>query len=116
MMLSAPILVIVVSLLCSAYAYKIITTIAGKETGDLYQPAGVAVDSNGNVYIADKGNNCIRKVTQSTGDLETVAGTCSTTAGYTAGNIQATSALLDAPLRVAVDSSGITIITALLTL
>ena len=26
------------------------------------QPIGIAVDGNGNIYIADRGNNCIRKL------------------------------------------------------
>ncbi len=37
-------------------------------------PAGVAVDSSGNVYVADAGNNTIRKIT-SAGEVSTLAGT-----------------------------------------
>ncbi|MGZ5445131.1 MAG: NHL repeat-containing protein [Thermoanaerobaculia bacterium] len=37
-------------------------------------PAGVAVDSSGNVYVADQGNNTIRRVTPS-GETSTIAGT-----------------------------------------
>lgn len=37
------------------------------------RPAGVAVDANGNVYVADAGNNKIRKVT-SDGTVSTLAG------------------------------------------
>jgi sugar lactone lactonase YvrE len=45
----------------------------------LYQPAGLALDSNNNLYIADAGHNCIRQLqTGSAGvaSLVTVAGTC----------------------------------------
>ena len=45
----------------------------GLATGaQLNQPHGVAVDSGGNLYIADTGNQCIRKV--SNGVITTVAG------------------------------------------
>ena len=38
-------------------------------------PVGVHVDFDGNIFIADKGNNCIRKVTKSSGIISTIAGT-----------------------------------------
>ena len=61
----------------------------------------------GNVYIADYGNNRIRKVTVSTGVITTYAGTG--TAGYSGDNGAATSAALNAPSRVTLDSSGLII-------
>lgn len=94
----------------------IITTVAGTGaagyTGDggaatsatLNFPFGLAVDGNGNLYIADANNQAIRKVTASTGIITTFAG--NGTAGYTGDGGQATSAEIDQPLRVAVDSSG----------
>ena len=61
----------------------------------------------GNVYIADRFNNRIRKVTVSTGNITTIAGTG--TGGYSGDNIEATSAALYYPLGVAIDASGIII-------
>ena len=58
----------------------------------------------GNVYIGDRDNNRIRKVTVSTGIITTIAGTGSTT--YSGDNIDATSATLYYPRGVALDASG----------
>ena len=58
----------------------------------------------GNVYIADEYNQRIRKVTVSTGIITTVAGTG--TYDYSGDNGQATSAALNYPTDVALDSSG----------
>ena len=58
----------------------------------------------GNIYIADYGNNRIRKVTVSTGIITTYAGTGSGT--YSGDNGQATSAALYTPQGVALDASG----------
>lgn len=94
----------------------IITTVAGTGeqgyAGDgglataamLDSPQGVAVDSSGNIYIADTHNNVIREVTASTGDISTIAGTGG--AGYSGDGSTATAAMLDYPTAVAVDSSG----------
>jgi hypothetical protein len=68
----------------------------------LYDPGGVAVDSAGNVYIADGENNRLRKV--SNGVITTVAG--NGTPGFSGDNGPATSAQLHDPARVAVDSAG----------
>jgi sugar lactone lactonase YvrE len=75
----------------------------GPATGaELYNPTGVAVDSAGNVYIADRYNHRIRKV--SNGTIGTVAGNGSQ--GYAGDNGPATSAQLFWPAGVAVDSAG----------
>ena len=58
----------------------------------------------GNVYIADAGNNRIRKVTVSTGIISTIAGTGA--ASYSGDNGAATSATLNYPYGVALDASG----------
>jgi uncharacterized protein (TIGR03437 family) len=72
----------------------------------LFQPQAVALDSNHDLYIADAGNNRIRKV--SGGKISTVAGSGSTgsSAGYSGDGGAATSALLRNPYGVRVDSAG----------
>jgi sugar lactone lactonase YvrE len=64
-------------------------------------PSGIATDSAGNVYIADTGNNAIRKVTPQ-GTVSTLAG------GPVAGDADGTgkAAQFNAPTAVAVDGSG----------
>jgi len=93
----------------------IITTFAGTGesgySGDggaatsakLEWPLGVALDSEGNLYIADYTNNRIRKVDTS-GNITTVAGTG--TSGYSGDGGLATSATLDDPAGLAIDQSG----------
>ena len=62
----------------------------------------------GNVYIADQYNNRIRKVTVSTGIITTIAGS-STSGSYSGDNGPATSASLNFPCGVVVDSTGISL-------
>ena len=57
------------------------------------------------MYIADKSNNRIRKVTESTGIISTIAGS-STSGSYSGDNGAATLATLYYPYGVAVDASG----------
>jgi len=71
----------------------------------LNNPSAVAVDSSGNVYIADTGNNVIRQV-NSSGIINTFAGNNSLGGGYTGDGGVATSGQLDAPTGVAVDSAN----------
>jgi YD repeat-containing protein len=69
----------------------------------LNNPEGVAVDSAGNVYIADVGNNRIRQV-NSSGIITTVAGNGQ--AGFSGDKGAATNASLYYPNGVTVDSAG----------
>jgi len=66
-----------------------------------YFPTGVAVDSSGNVYVADFSNHCIRKITPER-VVSTFAGTG--TEGHADGT--GTTAQFKRPAGVAVDSSG----------
>ena len=71
----------------------------------LYGPTGVALDTSGNVYITDGIHDSIFKITVSTGNISTVAGT----PGFSSHNgddILATAADLDYPYKVAFDASG----------
>ena len=69
----------------------------------LGRPIDVAVDSAGNLYIAEKFNNRVRKVSTS-GIITTVAGDGSF--GFSGDEGPAINASLDTPLAVAVDGSG----------
>ncbi|MES2390975.1 MAG: Ig-like domain repeat protein [Acidobacteriota bacterium] len=67
-------------------------------------PSGLALDTAGNLYIADTGDNRVRKVVIGTGVISTIAG--SGTAGYDHDNVPGTTAELNAPYAVAADLSG----------
>jgi len=69
----------------------------------LNQPQGIALDAAGNLYIADEGNNRIRKVTPA-GIISTVAGNGGTQNNGDGG--PATSASVLFPRDVAVDAAG----------
>jgi trimeric autotransporter adhesin len=73
-------------------------------TAELNQPSGVAIDASGNLYIADQGNNRVRGVDASTGTISTVAGTGA--AGYDQDGVAATTAELNQPAAVTVDTSS----------
>ena len=66
------------------------------------RPAGLAVDSVGNVYIADQSNNTIRKVTNS-GVVTTLAGLAGSQGS---ANGTGNAARFDKPQGVAVDTAG----------
>ena len=68
-----------------------------------YLPSGVAVDSSGNVYIADTGNNVIR-VVDTKGTINTLAGTGKP--GFSGDKGPALNALLAGPTSVQVDGAG----------
>ncbi len=72
-------------------------------SAELNSCTGVTFDGAGNVYIADRGNNAVRKV-NTLGVITTIAGTG--TAGYSGDNGPAISATLSAPYSVAIDGAG----------
>ena len=97
-------------------ATGVITTVAGDGnpaySGDggqatsasLNSPRGVVVDIAGNLFIADRDNNRIRKVDASTGVITTAAG--DGTSGFSGDGGPATSASLSVPIHVALDAQG----------
>ena len=95
----------------------VITTVAGNGTqgfdGDgveavaslIDSPAGLAVDSSGNLYISDSHNYRVRRINAATGEITTVAGTGS--AGFSGDSGAATAAALALPQGLSVDQQGI---------
>lgn len=71
----------------------------------LANPSGVAVDSSGNVFIADTANNVVRKVTTD-GKISTFAGNPNSGSFYSGDGGAASSASLFHPSGLAVDASG----------
>lgn len=94
----------------------VITTVAGTgvqgysgdggpaTSAELGGPEGVAVDLNGNLYIADASNYRVRKVSATTGTITTVAG--NGTPGFSGDGGAATSAQFRALYGVTVDSKN----------
>lgn len=94
----------------------VVTTLAGSGTAtfadgsgtaaSFKNPVGVAIDSTGNVYVADTGNQIIRKIT-SAGAVTTLAGTGSaTTPTIGSANGTGASASFYTPIGISVDSSS----------
>ncbi len=96
---------------------SVISTVAGNGTrgyagdgaaatsAELDTPYGLFVDSTGDVFIADTENAAIREVVASTGFIQTVAGT-PLTPGFSGDGGQSTSAELNSPAGLFVNSAG----------
>lgn len=90
-----------------------ISTIAGSSAGlsgdngpataaQLNLPTALALDGNGNLYIADTQNHRIRKLNLGSGIIITVAG--NSTQGFSGDGGPATAAAIDSPSGLAVDA------------
>ncbi|MCD9141875.1 NHL repeat-containing protein [Streptomyces albireticuli] len=93
----------------------VISTVAGTGSGGLsgdgqalgvtlHYPTGVAVDPAGNVYVADRNNQQVRKLDVQARTLTKVAGTGAV--GTSGEDVLAATAALSGPSGVAVDSAG----------
>lgn len=87
-----------------------IRTVAGGGNGEtpaasasLVQAEGIAIDGAGNVYVADAGDNRIRKI-KPEGIIKTIAGTGS--AAFSGDGGPATAAALNHPYGIALDLNG----------
>ncbi len=68
-------------------------------------PRGLAVDGQGDLFIADTGNNAVREVTGA-GKIRTLAGSPTGVAGGSGDGGPGSAALLNAPRAIALDGSG----------
>ena len=69
----------------------------------LFSPMDVFVDDSGNLFIADYNHNRVRRVSATTGIIETVAGNGN--AGFSGDGGPATEATLGGPTGVVVDNN-----------
>ncbi len=85
--------------------YRVSDEGAAAASAQLNRPNTLTLDGAGNLYIADTGNNRVRRV-NTAGVITTVAGTG--TAAYRASDegVPATSAQISSPAAVAFDSAG----------
>jgi large repetitive protein len=95
----------------------LITTVAGNGSpgaagdgsqataAELNNPSGLAIDGAGNLYIADSGNNVVRRVDAVSGIITTFAGEMGSN-GYSGDGGAATSALLTSPRGLALMPGG----------
>ena len=87
-----------------------ISTVAGGGVGDgstptlaaLTSPAGVVVDSSGNIYVADSAAHRIRKIDNERNMISTIAGNGN--AGYSGDDAPASNATINSPFGMAIDA------------
>jgi sugar lactone lactonase YvrE len=73
-------------------------------TAKLNSPGGIAIAKNGDIYISDTGDHRIRKVSKSSGNITTVAGTGNV--GFAGGGSPAITANLNGPQGIAIDNNA----------
>lgn len=78
------------------------STDGAANTAQFYGPTGIAFDAQGNLFVADDGNNCVRKITPA-GEVSTVAGT--RVAGFADG--PAATAQFESPLSLVAGPRGV---------
>ncbi len=108
-------LFIVLTTLTLSLNAQIITTVAGNGTAgysgdggqatnaELNTPDGITIDAIGNIYISDRANNRVRKISTA-GIISTIAG--NGIAGYLGDGGQASTAELSNPIGLAFDAFG----------
>lgn len=79
-------------------------TAVSKALARFRNPGGITLDSAGNVFIVDTGNNCIRKIAASTGQVTLFAGG-GTAALFGTADGTGTAARFNAPTRLTRDAS-----------
>jgi sugar lactone lactonase YvrE len=72
----------------------------------LNNPSSISLDSQSNLYVADTNNNRIRKIDILTGFIMTLVGNGDSVTNYEEENILATSASLNRPTGVCIDTIG----------
>ena len=78
---------------------------AAATSANMYHPSGIVVDSKGRIFVADSSNNIVRVITTD-GNINTFAGNFGGGAGFTGDGGPATSARLNNPEGLALDSAG----------
>lgn len=99
---NAPFQVALLLLLSCVFSHTTAAQISAL-TAPLLLPSAVVFDSSGNLYLAETGNHVIRKV-DTAGNISIIAGTG--TQGFSGDGGPATSAALDSPLGLALDSAN----------
>lgn len=80
---------------------------AATTTARFSSPKGIAADSQGNLYVADSGNNAVRKISAgNNAQVTTVCGLGPNSAGYGGDGGPAGAAILNSPTGVWLDTLG----------